>query len=88
MCSAATTARPSGDISADNFVGEEMTKIVIQLPKEQADRLAELAKSLDTTVEDLAKAKLCEMVEKPDEEFQQALSYVLKKNADLYRRLA
>jgi hypothetical protein len=65
-----------------------MTKIVIQLPKEQADRLAELARSLDTTVEDLAKAKLCEMVEKPDEEFQEALRYVLKKNAELYRRLA
>lgn len=65
-----------------------MTKIVIQLSKKQADRLAELAKSLDTTVEDLAKAKLCEMVEKPDKEFQQALRYVLKKNAELYRRLA
>jgi hypothetical protein len=65
-----------------------MTKIVIQLPTEQADRLAALAKSLNITVEDLAKAKLCAMVEKPEEEFQQALRYVLKKNAELYQRLA
>jgi len=65
-----------------------MNKIVIELPSEQAERLAALAKSLDTTVEDLTKAKLCEMVEKPDEEFQQALRYLLKKNAELYRRLA
>jgi len=65
-----------------------MTEIVIQLPTEQADRLAALAKSLNTTVEDLTKAKLCAMVEKPEEEFQQALRYVLKKNAELYQRLA
>jgi hypothetical protein len=65
-----------------------MTRIVIQLPEEQASRLEALAKTLNTTVEDLAKAKLCAMVEKPEEEFQQALRYVLKKNAELYRRLA
>jgi len=65
-----------------------MTKIVIELPKEQAERLTALAKSLNTTVEDLAMAKLCAMVEKPEEEFQQALRYVLKKNAELYQRLA
>ena len=65
-----------------------MTRIVIQLPDDKADRLEELARSLNITIEDLAKAKLCAMVEKPEEEFQQALRYVLKKNAELYRRLA
>jgi hypothetical protein len=65
-----------------------MTRIVIQLPDDSADRLAALAKDLNITVEELAKAKLCAMVEKPEEEFPQALRYVLKKNAELYRRLA
>jgi hypothetical protein len=40
------------------------------------------------TVEDLARVGIEELLSRPDEAFQQAADYVLRKNAELYRRLA
>jgi len=65
-----------------------MTTIVIQLPDKLAQRLAELARRLNMSVEDLAATRLRDLIEGPDEPFRQALRYVLDKNAELYRRLA
>jgi hypothetical protein len=65
-----------------------MTTIVIQLPDDQAARLTALAQRLNTSVEDLAAAKLRDLADAPDEEFQRLMHRVLQKNAQLYRRLA
>jgi hypothetical protein len=65
-----------------------MTTITIHLPNDQAERLAALAHRLQLSVEELATAKVQELLEQPDEQFQQYLRRVLEKNRELYRRLA
>ena len=55
------------------------------------DRLAELqerASLLHVTPEALALAGIEDLLARPEDEFRSAVDYVLKKNAELYRRLA
>ena len=65
-----------------------MTTIAIQLPDEKAKSLRKLAESSQVTLEELATAKVLSMLDEPSEDFRKAFQYVLKKNIDLYRRLA
>ena len=65
-----------------------MTTVSIPLTEQQLVRLREKAQRLRTTPEALLAATLEDLLNRPDEEFQQAAAYVLRKNADLYRRLA
>jgi hypothetical protein len=51
-------------------------------------RLQEIACRLGISVEDLARVSLEELLAAPDERFEHAADYVLKKNEDLYRRFA
>lgn len=60
----------------------------IELSDEQAKRLEETARRLNVTVADLAKAAINDLVSRRDEDFDRAAERVLKKNAELYRRLA
>ena len=65
-----------------------MNNITIPVPD---DRLAEMKKKasrLGITLTDLVLLSIEELLSRPDEEFRQAVGYVLKKNAELYRRLA
>jgi len=64
-----------------------MTSITITLPE---DRLAlrEIAARLNVTPEDLARVSIEELLTRPDEAFNQAAEFTLKKNSELYRRLA
>lgn len=64
-----------------------MSSITINLQDEQMARLVELASRLGISVEDLARLSIEEVLTAPDEGFEQAADYVLKKNEDLYRRL-
>ncbi len=50
-------------------------------------KLEEIAARLKITAEELARIGIEDLLAHPDNEFQQAADYVLKKNADLYRRL-
>lgn len=59
----------------------------ITLPTEQWKQLKEMADDLGISLEDLVRLGL-ERLLKPDERVEQAASYVLEKNAELYRRLA
>ena len=68
--------------------GYQMSSITIKLQDEQVVRLQEIASRLGISVEDLARMSLVELLAAPDEKFEQAADYVLKKNEDLYRRLA
>jgi predicted transcriptional regulator len=65
-----------------------MSSITINLQDEQMARLQEIANRLGLSVEDLARGSLEELLAAPDERFEKAADYVLKKNEDLYRRLA
>jgi len=65
-----------------------LTTITIDLPDERAQRLREMASRLGVSPEELVRVSVEEPLARPDEEFARAVDYVLKKNSELYRRLA
>lgn len=64
-----------------------MGNITISLPEDKMSQLKEMASGLGTTPEELVRASVEDLLGRP-EDFQEALDYVLKKNEELYRRLA
>jgi predicted transcriptional regulator len=67
---------------------KSMTSITITLPDDRLAKLKEFAARLQVTPEDLARVSIEELLAQPDDALQHAVEYVLKKNAELYRRLA
>jgi len=65
-----------------------MTAITIPLSEEQLERLRSVAAEAGISPEELIRATLEEWLGRPRDDFHQAASYVLQKNAELYRRLA
>ena len=65
-----------------------MTNITVHLPDEHVRQLEERAARLQISIEELARLTLEDLLAKPDEEFRLAVQQTLKKNAELYRRLA
>ena len=65
-----------------------MATITITLSEEKWAQLKEKAKRYRVSPEELLRASLEELLARPDEEFRRAMTYVLSKNAELYRRLA
>lgn len=65
-----------------------MTNITITIPDDRLLKLKEIAARFQLTPEELVRVSLEELLTRPEEAFQRAASYVLKKNAELYRRLA
>lgn len=65
-----------------------MTTLTISLPEDLLQQLKERAAQLRVAPEELVRASIEELLTRPDEEFQRALSHVLNKNMELYRRLA
>ena len=63
-------------------------KLAIELPAAHADRLRSEAARLGLSPEDFARAALSDFLSTPDAEFEKAAQRVLKKNDDLYKRLA
>jgi hypothetical protein len=63
-------------------------KLSIDLSPAQAERLRLEAERLGLTPEDLARAAIAELLATAGEDFKAAADRVLKKNAELYRRLA
>ncbi len=59
----------------------------LELSESIIEQLTERAKSLGIRPEELARAAVADLVSRPTEEFEHAAEYVLKKNAELYRRL-
>ncbi len=62
--------------------------ITINLTDEQSAMLAEMAERLNVSAEELARAGIEGLLAVSDEKFESAVEHVLKKNAELYRRLA
>lgn len=61
--------------------------VTIQLPDEQAERLAEAAREQGVDVDELLRRIASEYLTRKGA-FEGAARYVLAKNAELYRRLA
>ena len=60
----------------------------LELDDQQTQRLHEVARRLNVSVNDLAKAAIIDLLARPESDFERAATRVLKKNAELYRRLA
>ena len=65
-----------------------MKMLEIQLPEQTASKLQQVAERLSVAPEELLVLSIEEKLAQLDEEFRSSADYVLKKNADLYRRLA
>lgn len=65
-----------------------MSSITIDIQDEQLQKLQELANSQGLSPEELLQASLKDWLSSPKPESTQAMDYVLKKNAELYQRLA
>jgi 16S rRNA U516 pseudouridylate synthase RsuA-like enzyme len=67
-----------------------MTTITIALPEDRARKLRELADEVGVAPEELLRVRVEEWLEhpRPDKDFAAAATYVLRKNAGLYQRLA
>lgn len=68
-----------------------MTALTINLPDREAQRLRDLARDLGTSPEELAAAVVRERIERAEAEeadFDAVAERVVKKNEELYRRLA
>ncbi|MBI2526898.1 MAG: DNA-binding protein [Candidatus Rokubacteria bacterium] len=63
-------------------------KLTIDLSPAQAERLRREAERLGLAPEDLARAVIADLLATPDGEFRTAAEHVLRKNEELYRRLA
>jgi hypothetical protein len=63
-------------------------KLSIDLSPAQAERLRIEAERLGLTPEDLARAAITDRLAATGEDFKAAADRVLKKNQELYRRLA
>ena len=65
-----------------------MTTITIPLSDERLAQLRAWAEQSGLTPEEFLRHRVEQLLQQPDEPFRQAATYVLKKNAELYRRLA
>ena len=65
-----------------------MTSLTVALPETSMLRLKELASDAGIAPEELLHASVMEWLTRPKDDFAQAAAYVLKKNTELYRRLA
>ena len=65
-----------------------MTTITISISDDRMRQLREKASHFQVAPEELVRVSLEDLLARPEEDFRQALEYVLKKNAELYQRLA
>ena len=65
-----------------------MNAITITLSDDRLARLQEMAAHFHISPEELVRVGVEELLAQPEDAFQRAITEVLKKNAELYRRLA
>lgn len=65
-----------------------MNTITIKIPDERLLKLQETARNLGVSIEELVLMGIEEVLNKPNASFKGAMDYVLKKNTELYKRLA
>jgi DNA-binding transcriptional MocR family regulator len=62
--------------------------VAFDLPPAQAEKLRQAAEQLGISPSELARAAVADLLAERDDDFHKAAERVLRKNADLYRRLA
>jgi hypothetical protein len=65
-----------------------MTTIAIPISAERLAQLRIWAEQAGLPPEEFLRRRVEQLLDQPDEQFRQAATYVLQKNAELYRRLA
>ncbi len=65
-----------------------MATITIMLPEDRAASLRHFADRLKITPEELVRVSVDDLLSRPEDAFERAVERVLRKNAELYRRLA
>lgn len=65
-----------------------MKQITVTLSEEIAEKLRDASEKIGVKPEELLLASLQEKLANLDSDFTDAMHYVLKKNAELYKRLA
>ncbi len=65
-----------------------MTTLTIKLSGERMLRLREAAARYGVTPEELARVGIEDLLLQPEEDVQRTIEYVLRKNRELYQRLA
>lgn len=65
-----------------------MTMISIPLSEERLAQLRVWAEQAGLPPEEFLRRRVEQLLDRPDEQFRGAATYVLQKNAELYRRLA
>ena len=63
-------------------------KLAVDLTETETERLKEAAARLGVEPAELARAAISDLLNTPDEDFKAAVDHVLRKNEELYRRLA
>ena len=67
---------------------EAMTTLTIDLREDQVQKLEQLAERYQVAPEKLVQISIDELLSRPQDDFEEVLTYLLQKNADLYRQLA
>jgi len=65
-----------------------MSTLTVELTDERMQQLRAAAERLGVAPEDLVRVSIDDLLARPEPDFQAAADYLLKKNAELYRRLA
>jgi hypothetical protein len=63
-------------------------KVAFELPPAQAEKLRQEAERLGVPATELARAAVSDLLAAPDDDFRAVATRVLRKNHELYRRLA
>jgi hypothetical protein len=63
-------------------------KLAVELSEAETARLKEAAARLGVDPTELARAAISELLSTPDDDFRAAADHVLRRNAELYRRLS
>jgi hypothetical protein len=62
--------------------------VAFDLPPGQAEKLRQAAERLGVSPSELARAAVADLLADQDDDFKRAAERVLRKNVELYRRLA
>ena len=65
-----------------------MESVTVNLPDQLASQIEEAAKKMGISPEEFIKAGIEEKLSLLDRDFHEAADHVLRKNAELYKRLA
>jgi predicted transcriptional regulator len=65
-----------------------MVTITVTLSEDRLQKLQDLAAQFRIAPEELLRVSVEELIARPQADFQKAVDYVLKKNKELYKRLA